>query len=126
MAHCFPCVVHSCDCSPATLLQLVDWLLWHNENAQPFAWLGADWGERGGITARELALWITLQVIWCCMLCSGCARCGTGCLTLRIALQVTGVATAAAALCTLCYGCAAPLPPSFSPSLSWLTLSLTP
>lgn len=70
------------------LLQLVDWLLWHNENAQPFAWLGVDWGERGGITARELALWITLQVIRCCMLCSGCARCGMGCLTLRIVLQV--------------------------------------
>ena len=42
-------------------VQLVDWMLWHNENRQPFSWLGADWGARGGITARELALWITLQ-----------------------------------------------------------------
>jgi len=42
-------------------LQLVDWMLWHNENQQPFSWLGADWGARGGITARELALWTTLQ-----------------------------------------------------------------
>ncbi|KAL4447914.1 hypothetical protein ABPG75_005133 [Micractinium tetrahymenae] len=41
--------------------QLVDWMLWHNENQQPFSWLGVDWGARGGITARELALWTTLQ-----------------------------------------------------------------
>lgn len=41
--------------------QLVDWMLWHNENQQPFSWLGIDWGARGGITARELALWTTLQ-----------------------------------------------------------------
>ena len=36
-------------------------MLWHNENQQPFSWLGGDWGARGGITARELALWTTLQ-----------------------------------------------------------------
>lgn len=36
-------------------------MLWHNENQQPFSWLGIDWGARGGITARELALWTTLQ-----------------------------------------------------------------
>jgi hypothetical protein len=42
-------------------VQLVDWIIWHNENQQPFSWLGSDWGARGGITARELALWTTLQ-----------------------------------------------------------------
>jgi hypothetical protein len=36
-------------------------MLWHAENQQRFSWLGADWGARGGITARELALWTTLQ-----------------------------------------------------------------
>jgi hypothetical protein len=36
-------------------------MLWHNENQQSFSWLGADWGARGGLTARELALWATLQ-----------------------------------------------------------------
>eukprot|EP00887_Chlorella_sp_A99_P001316 scaffold14.g1316.t1 len=41
--------------------QLVDWILWHNENSQHFSWVGYDWGARGGLTARELALWITLQ-----------------------------------------------------------------
>ena len=44
--------------SPA---QLIDWMLWHGENQQVFSWLGVDWGMRGGITARELALWVTLQ-----------------------------------------------------------------
>lgn len=63
---------------PLPCLQLVDWLLWHNENAQPFAWLGVDWGERGGITARELALWITLQVMPCLHLGFGFGMsCGT-------------------------------------------------
>ena len=41
--------------------QLIDWILWHNENSQVFSWVGYDWGARGGLTARELALWITLQ-----------------------------------------------------------------
>lgn len=41
--------------------QLIDWMLWHGENGQPFSWVGFDWGARGGSTARELALWIALQ-----------------------------------------------------------------
>jgi hypothetical protein len=41
--------------------QLIDWVLWHGENRQRFSWAGADWGERGGATARELALWLALQ-----------------------------------------------------------------
>ena len=41
--------------------QLIDWMLWHKENQQRFSWLGVDWGHRGGITARELALWVSLQ-----------------------------------------------------------------
>jgi len=41
--------------------QLIDWMLWHGENRQTFSWVGIDWGERGGITARELALWMALQ-----------------------------------------------------------------
>jgi hypothetical protein len=64
-----PTLACCCSCSSALLPtprilpppQLVDWMLWHNENQQPFSWLGGDWGARGGITARELALWTTLQ-----------------------------------------------------------------
>ena len=41
--------------------QLIDWILWHKENSQVFTWLALDWGERGGSTARELAIWMTLQ-----------------------------------------------------------------
>ena len=41
--------------------QLIDWMLWHGENGQTFSWVGIDWGARGGITARELALWMALQ-----------------------------------------------------------------
>lgn len=41
--------------------QLIDWMLWHGEHRQTFSWVGIDWGERGGITARELALWMALQ-----------------------------------------------------------------
>jgi hypothetical protein len=41
--------------------QLIDWMLWHGENGQVFSWVGIDWGERGGVTAREVALWMTLQ-----------------------------------------------------------------
>ena len=41
--------------------QLVDWVLWHGESGEPFTWDLIHWGERGGITARELALWISLQ-----------------------------------------------------------------
>lgn len=26
-----------------------------------FSWLGIDWGRRGGLQARELALWVQLQ-----------------------------------------------------------------
>jgi hypothetical protein len=41
--------------------QLVDWLLWHAERGERVSWVGADWGARGGGTARELALWVALQ-----------------------------------------------------------------
>jgi hypothetical protein len=41
--------------------QLIDWMLWHGENGQVFSWVGVDWGARGGVTARELALWMALQ-----------------------------------------------------------------
>ncbi len=41
--------------------QLIDWMLWHGENGQVFSWVGVDWGTRGGVTARELALWMALQ-----------------------------------------------------------------
>jgi len=41
--------------------QLVDWVLWHGEAGEEFSWDLIRWGERGGITARELALWICLQ-----------------------------------------------------------------
>lgn len=51
--------------------QLVDWLFWHYENQQRFSWLGVDWGARGGITARELALWTTLQVRGACCVVAG-------------------------------------------------------
>lgn len=41
--------------------QLIDWLLWHQENDQIFNWMALDWGERGGATARELSIWLALQ-----------------------------------------------------------------
>jgi len=41
--------------------QLIDWMLWHGENGQTFSWVATDWGARGGKTARELALWMSLQ-----------------------------------------------------------------
>ena len=41
--------------------QLIDWMLWHGENGQTFSWITTDWGARGGKTARELALWMSLQ-----------------------------------------------------------------
>lgn len=41
--------------------QLVDWVLWHGEAGEEFSWDLIRWGERGGVTARELALWISLQ-----------------------------------------------------------------
>lgn len=28
---------------------------------QGFSWLGFDWGRKGGLQARELALWVQLQ-----------------------------------------------------------------
>lgn len=46
--------------------QLLDWLLWLEGDdgpnlGQSIGWCGADWGSRGGRTARELALWVQLQ-----------------------------------------------------------------
>lgn len=41
--------------------QLVDWVLWHGESGESFCWDLINWGRKGGITARELALWISLQ-----------------------------------------------------------------
>lgn len=40
---------------------LVDWVLWHGESGETFSWDLINWGKKGGITARELALWISLQ-----------------------------------------------------------------
>jgi hypothetical protein len=40
---------------------LVDWVLWHGESGETFSWDLIHWGKKGGITARELALWISLQ-----------------------------------------------------------------
>lgn len=40
---------------------LVDWVLWHGESGETFSWDLINWGRKGGITARELALWISLQ-----------------------------------------------------------------
>lgn len=40
---------------------LVDWVLWHGESGEAFSWDLINWGKKGGITARELALWISLQ-----------------------------------------------------------------
>jgi len=40
---------------------LVDWVLWHGESGDTFSWDLINWGKKGGITARELALWISLQ-----------------------------------------------------------------
>lgn len=40
---------------------LVDWVLWHGESGENFSWDLINWGRKGGITARELALWISLQ-----------------------------------------------------------------
>lgn len=48
--------------------QLLDWKSWNVDAALDtcgisgeFSWVGADWGERGGPAARELALWVWLQ-----------------------------------------------------------------
>ncbi|DBA84918.1 TPA: hypothetical protein ACH3X1_005930 [Trebouxia sp. C0004] len=44
--------------------QLIEWLLWQDQDSVrkgEFNWLGFDWGRRGGLQARELALWVQLQ-----------------------------------------------------------------
>ncbi|DBB12200.1 TPA: hypothetical protein ACH3X3_006306 [Trebouxia sp. C0006] len=44
--------------------QLIEWLLWKDQDSVrkgEFNWLGYDWGRRGGLQARELALWVQLQ-----------------------------------------------------------------
>ncbi len=39
------------------------WLLQDQDSVRKgdFNWLGFDWGRRGGLQARELALWVQLQ-----------------------------------------------------------------
>lgn len=41
-------------------------MMWHLQDQDTvrkgeFNWLGFDWGRRGGLQARELALWVQLQ-----------------------------------------------------------------
>ena len=63
---CCCCQVGSGSSSSTVQLTWVYLLVWVSQDQdfvrkEKFDWLGFDWGRRGGLQARELALWVQLQ-----------------------------------------------------------------